>query len=335
MVKKITLLIIITIALFRCNSNKEKLADSKLNTIETYDCLQNRNGEQIFLNKYFRLTNHNDSLYVLSPDDYKIFVTDENFLIKREIDFSDKNYYFNGHIKDFSIGKDGDIFLWDNSRKIKKLSGGIFTLVEIDTTIKEAFNIKEVQELTDSTFIISFNDLMLSQNMDSVNIGAIIKKDGELVKTIKLNKNEFIHSYDFIDDALFSIYNENIAFYFCTFNKVFTYDYHGNYLNNYELEIDRKSYFTPRKVKNNSRIGFEYFNINFDGRQVYNNNFYYILNRYPKTPRVIMYNNKFAVQRIYDVDNQVGYPTHVVKIKNKFILYFANNPLFYQTSTVQ
>lgn len=334
MVHKINTLLLITVLFWDCSSHRERKADSNLKRMATYDCIQNESGEQIFFNKYFQVTNHNDSLFFLSPDDFKIYVTNENFIIKREIDISDKDFYFSGHIKDFSVCNNGDIIIWDNSRKIKRISKGSISITEIDKKLKEAGNLKGVKELSDSTLAISFNDLILSQSLDSVNIGAIIKKNGNLIKIIKINKKEFIHNYDLIDASLLSVFSNKLAFYFSTFNKVFTFDFLGHYLGNHKLEIDRSIYFEPQKDEKKP-FSFKYLNINIDCRQVYGNKLYYILNRYPKSPRIIVYDSDFIVQRIYDLDNQVGYPTHVVRIKDRFVLYFTNNPLFYIVKSEQ
>ncbi len=333
----IIIFVFVNLVFWGCKSSEERTSDTKLNIAETYDCLQSESGEQVFVNKYFKLFNHNDSLYVLSPDDFKIFVANENFLIKRVINFSNQNYAFNGNIRNFSVGNNGDILLWDISNRIKRLysKGGEINIITIDDNLKEGYNLKEVQELTDSTILISFNNLMLSQRKDSINIAAIISNSGKVIKIIKYFKKGFNHSFDMIERCLFSIFKKKIAFYFTTSNKIITYDFNGNYLKSFEQEYDRKSYFVPRYRKNSPRKIVEFFAINPVSWQVYNNNLYYLSNRYPRSPRLYVYDYNFNIKNIYDINGKNFYPNEVIKINGRYIFYFSFEPIFYLTSKIQ
>ncbi len=90
--KKSFLFIIFLFFIFQsCHEKSSEYEKINIETKSQYDLLVKENGEKKFLNKHFSLYNYKDSLFILSPDDYTIYVTNEEFEIYREINFKDKD----------------------------------------------------------------------------------------------------------------------------------------------------------------------------------------------------------------------------------------------------
>ncbi len=322
-----------------CNKQEKDETIGELKITAIYDCMARANDEEVFFGKYFQIKIFNESIYLFEPRELKLFILDEFFKIKQEIDFSNDKYRFVAYCQIFEIGKTGNIYLHDHSDKIivYNTSGHFIKNIDFPKEIKNYMYITNINEISDSTIVLSYElgcsflaDRLEKENIDSITLGAIINIKNNTVRKLKINTGSLPHKLYEADKAFCSVFSSKISFYFQSTNKVKNYDLNGVYLDESELEINNELYAMPKKVNGNENEIIGYL-ANNRYRPVYDNKFYFTVDRFPKATDIIIYDDNIRkIKKLQISDEHANiYPTDVYKLKDKYLLFFAYEPIIY------
>ncbi len=261
----------------------------------------------------------------------------EKFVIVDSFSLKSKDYLFQANYYAVAIKKD-TLFLFDHSEVIKKIN-----LVEKQISTlkyKHDFNnmiptyAGNIEFVNDSIIVFAASSIRILPIMDTLTVGGLYSKNGELKVSFKVSINdlgyneEFIQSTQSLEEYYVTHYNEKVYFSFVASKKVLVFDLNANLINNYALFVNTAFWQEPHMTTR----GFYITPVTTFKLQIHNDKIYHLIRNEPnQSPSIVEYTLNFDNIIIYDIkDSKItGFRFNLLKTSDGFIVQDLREPIFY------
>ncbi len=332
------ILIISLLFFVGCNNKKDNKKSYPLQIISDQDYLLNENKEELLTYVDDIVKYDSSKIIIVEGSQKKLYITDLNLKILKEISFKDKDFLFRGRIFSATL-HNNKIYLVDNSFTIKvlDLSSKKISTIEYfkgDMHKQLAFSIENISFLNDTIFVASLriNPDFIKRGKDFV-IGNKYNINGNLISEFKVNEKEmgyneyFFNSRSYEEVSYVAKLANKVIFSFEISKKVCLFSQTGKLKTIISLEVDKNVWQEPHK----DEIGNYASTVTMHSLEVNNKNVFYAFpGGLGECLTIVKYDTNFHPISYFYLNGSIGGVSYVVKfIGNKFFVYSDNGvPIF-------